>query len=281
MNSNPVVSVIMPCFNDGKYILDAVNSVINQTYTNWELIVVDDGSDDSETKEVLKSINNEKITIIYNKHSGVVKARNDGIAKAKGDYIVPLDADDIAESSLLEKYIRIIQSDHDIGIVYCLYEYFGMNHGIYKLPDYNIINMLISCCITNTSIFRKKDWALVGGYNSTMELGCEDYDFWLSILELGRKVVLVPEILLHYRDKGNTGRTKKIDVEKEKIISDMIINNHLSLYKDHWLEYIIAERHKIIDLQKQIDELYKEKYKWRIRLYKLPYIYNILHKNRK
>lgn len=276
--SNPLVSVIMPCFNEGKYLQEAVNSIICQTYKNWELIIVDDGSDDVVTKKILQSFQDNRIFIFYNKHQGVVQARNTGILHANGKYIVPVDSDDIAEPSLIEKYVNIAEVTPNIGIVYGIYEYFDMRTGIYKLPPFSIENMLISNCINNTSLFLREDWEKVGGYNSNMELGCEDYDFWLSILELGRDVKFLPEVVLKYRVKKGKGRTNEIDIVKEKIISQHIFQNHMSLYKQYFEEYTLAQRNKQIELQAQIEELYREKYKWRMKIYKLPLIYHLLHK---
>lgn len=274
----PLVSVIMPCYNDGKYITEAVNSIIKQTYTNWELIIIDDGSDDICTIRILNKLKRDNIIILRREHEGVVKARNTAISNSKGKYIIPMDADDIAEPQLLEKYVEIAEMNPNIGIVYCIYEYFEMRQGIYNLPKYSIPNMLVSNCINNTSLFRREDWERVDGYNSNMEMGCEDYDFWLSILELGRKVQLVPEVLLHYRVKSRAGRTTAIDIKREYAISNQIFENHKALYKENWDSVMKVEREKIIALQEQINCLYNEKYKWRMRLYRIPLLYKVLHK---
>lgn len=275
--NQPLVSIIMPCYNDGQYIRQAVNSILKQTYTDWELVIIDDGSDDEKTIEVLKELHHKKIRIFHNNHQGVVSARNLGIKNAIGKYIIPVDADDIAEPTLIEKYVSIAEKNSNIGIVYCLYEYFDMRHGIYQLPDYSIVNMLISNCINNTSLFRRDDWIKVGGYNPNMEIGCEDYDFWLSILELGREVQLVPEVLLHYRVKQGKGRTIEIGNQRELEISRQIFENHKGLYQKYWKEVILAEKTKTINLQEQINFLFTEKYKWRMCFYKIPIIYKLVH----
>lgn len=277
--NQPLVSIIMPCYNDGQYVRQAVNSILEQTYINWELIIVDDGSDDEKTIEVLKELHHKKIRIFHNNHQGVVSARNLGIKNAIGKYIIPVDADDIAEPTLIEKYVSVAEKNSNIGIVYCLCEYFDMRHGVYQLPDYSIVNMLISNCINNTSLFRRDDWIKVGGYNPNMEIGCEDYDFWLSILELGREVQLVPEVLLHYRVKQGKGRTIEIGNQRELEISRRIFENHRELYHKYWDEIIIGEKTKIIGLQEQINVLYAKKYKIRKILYKSPAIYHFLHRS--
>ncbi|WP_304960403.1 glycosyltransferase [Thomasclavelia cocleata] len=278
MNNNTLISVIMPCYNDGQYLEEAVDSIINQSYINWELIIIDDGSDDVKTLEVLKSFNDKRIKVINKEHGGVVETRNIGIKNCRGKYIVPMDSDDIAHTDLLKKYIETMMNNPDVAIIYCIYEYFDMRHGVYKLPDFSIPNMLVSNCINNTSMYKKEDWEKVGGYNPNMEMGCEDYDLWLSILEKNERVICIPEVLLYYRVKNKTGRTSDIDINKEIMISNQIFENHKSLYQKYWQEFCLLSREKNIKLQKQVSDLYKEKYRIRMFIYKNQKIYKFIHK---
>ena len=101
------VSVIMPCYNDGKYIKEAIASVEAQTYPEWELIIIDDGSDDKETIAIIDSIQNERIKIYHTKHLRPAGARNYAVSKSNTDIIVPLDADDLIEAVYL--MIKLLQ----------------------------------------------------------------------------------------------------------------------------------------------------------------------------
>ena len=112
------VSVIMPCYNDGKYIKEAIASVEAQTYPEWELIIIDDGSDDKETIAIIDSIQNERIKIYHTKHLRPAGARNYGIEHANGVYILPVDSDDKIASTYMEKAVQKIESDDKIGVVY-------------------------------------------------------------------------------------------------------------------------------------------------------------------
>jgi len=117
MNKNQsLISIIMPAYNAEKYIHDAIQSVLAQTHKNWELIIINDGSQDS-TETIIKNINNNKIILISQKNSGVSSARNQGLKLAKGEYITFLDADDILPPRSLESRITYMKKNPNINLV--------------------------------------------------------------------------------------------------------------------------------------------------------------------
>ena len=112
---NSKISVIIPCFNHGLYINEAINSVINQSYLNWEIIVINDGSTDNETISILNSIvETEKIKVLNTANNGLASARNIGVKYSSGEFILPLDADDKIGSEYLQKAIDIISNNSNI-----------------------------------------------------------------------------------------------------------------------------------------------------------------------
>lgn len=112
VEQNPMVSIIIPAFNAELYIDDTIQSVLNQSYTNWELIIVNDGSTD-QTAEILKAYTSDKIHIIHQANMGVSHARNVGLNKAKGDFIVFLDADDVLSHNFIEQRMNALLSHRD------------------------------------------------------------------------------------------------------------------------------------------------------------------------
>jgi len=234
--ASPYVSVIIPCYNQGKYIDDAVNSVLNQTYQDFEIIIVNDGSQDQETINILNDYNKSKTRVIHVVNQGVALARNFGIKESKGKYILPLDADDKINCTYLEKAVNILEQNTSIGIVYCEAEYFGTKTGKWDLPEYNFPGILSSNCIFCSAFYRKSDWEKTTGYNSNMIHGWEDYDFWLSLIELGVEVYRIPEILFLYRQKTSSRDTDMTYVQK--IYSFIkLFENHPGLYADYMQTY--------------------------------------------
>jgi glycosyltransferase involved in cell wall biosynthesis len=243
-NKTSLVSVIIPCYNQGQYIDDAVNSVLNQTYDNFEIIIVNDGSTNPETIDILKNYNQPKTKVIHTDNQGLASARNNGIEMATGKYILPLDADDKIGDTYLEKAVNLLEDDQDLGIVYCEAELFGSKTGKWELAEYKFPDILLDNVIFCSGFFRKSDWELVQGYKANMIYGWEDYDFWLSIINLGRKVYRIPQVLFFYRQVNNS-MTKALTRDKFIYSYTQLFKNNQELYCNN-IEFIFTE---IIDLR--------------------------------
>lgn len=242
------VSIIMPCYNDGNYILESIDSALNQSYSDIELIIVDDGSTDEKTLKVLDEIKNRGIRVIKSRNQKPAAARNLGIENATGEYILPLDSDDLIEKDYVEKAVFILENDINVGAVYCKADLFGTRTGIWDLPDYSLDKMLLDNIVFVTAVFRKEDWKKVGGFNTKLVHGMEDYDFWLSILEMDKEIVQIPEILFHYRIKEKS-RTSNFmdDISNVKSTYQQIYCNHPKLFQKYADKYCILLRNALIE----------------------------------
>lgn len=272
------VSVIMPCYNDGKYIMEAIDSIVKQTYPDWELIIVDDGSDDEETKTIINEIQNPKIKVFHTEHLRPAGARNYGIQKAEGTYILPVDSDDRIHEEYMEKAVKMIESNPRIGVVYCKAELFGEKNGSWNLPDYSFKHMLLDNIVFVTALFYKSDWEKVGGFNTSMAQGMEDYDFWLSILGLEREICQIPEVLFYYRIKPVSRTTNFQDncVQVQNTYQQ-IYYNHKEFYQKHYDEYALVLRDALIE-QIFIRRKYEERWEKISKMVSYPVIGNIIRK---
>ncbi|MBT8347714.1 MAG: glycosyltransferase family 2 protein [Desulfofustis sp.] len=213
------VSVVIPCFNQGQYLGEAVASVRSQTYQDIEIVIVNDGSDDGITADICNNIYGPDIKVLHTENQGLATARNNGIEQAEGIYILPLDADDRIGSSYVDEAVAVLDSCPDIGIVYSKANLFGAVETEWPLPEYSLEEMLKNNIIFCTALYRRSDWELVGGYDPGMIYGWEDYDFWLSLIERGRNVHQLPATHFFYRvDHSSMVRTKqrwqKVDMFK-------------------------------------------------------------------
>lgn len=241
------VSVIIPCYNDGLYIGQAVDSIKRQTYQNIELIIVDDGSDDKATMYALGALSSSNIKIIQTKHMGPAFARNKGIAVAVGSFILPLDSDDMIEPTYIEKAVHILEENPAIGIVYCQAAFFGEKSGNWQLPKYSLKEMLTGNVIFSSAMFRKADWEKTNGYCENMKYGLEDYDFWLTLLENGAQVQQIQEVLFHYRIKPvSRSSIMQKSVEMVQASYLQIYINHKTFFDDHHDLYLEALRDKVL-----------------------------------
>lgn len=225
------VSVVIPCYNHGLYLDEAVQSVLEQTYSDFEIIIVNDGSTDSYTNNLINGYRHKKIRVVTTANRGLPSARNNGISKSKGKYILPLDADDRIGKDYLDKAVHILEHNENVGIVYCEAEFFGEEEGRLQIPEYSPELILINNIIFCSALFRKRLWQDVGGYNTNMKYGLEDWDLWLSIITLGCDVYKIPETLFFYR-KNKCSMIDELVKDKAKVLimNMQIIINHHALY---------------------------------------------------
>lgn len=235
-NTGPLVSIIIPCYNQGIFLSETIESVLKQSYNEWECIIVNDGSTDN-TKEVAKKYckKDPRIKYIEQKNQGLSSARNSGIKQSHGKYILPLDSDDLIGNTYIEKAVDILENNKNIRIVYCQAKLFGKIQGKWNLPEYNLEKMLGSNCIFCSALYSREDFDKVGGYNINMKYGYEDWDFWLSIIELNPKceIYQIKEILFFYRVRKKS-MARQLDTEKYKYLRKQIWLNHKALYAKYF-----------------------------------------------
>ena len=157
----PLASIIMPCWNSGRYLKESVASALGQTYAPLELVIADDGSDDEETQRILASLKDPRIRVLHLLHGGPSAARNAAIRAAKGTYILPLDSDDLIEPPYLAEAIEILECDHTVGMVYAQADYCGARTGKWQLVPYSMETMLCESMIYVSAVFRKADFERV------------------------------------------------------------------------------------------------------------------------
>lgn len=240
-----LVSIIIPCYNQGKFIDEAIKSVLSSTYQNIEIIVVNDGSNDVYTNDLLKS-NNWKNTTIYTiSNKGVSNARNFGISKSKGEYLLLLDADDKISIEYIYKAVEILDIKSDVKVVCCDVALFGIKKGRLKLPQPSIEMLICQNTMVVTSLFRRSDFNLCGGFNDNMNLGFEDWDFWLTLLENGGNIFKLDYLGFYYRIQRRS-RNGSIDIEQFKKLRRQIYENHLSLFSKYFFDPINSFEYVLI-----------------------------------
>lgn len=200
----PIVSIIIPCYNYGKFIQDAVNSAINQTLSDLEIIVVDGGSSEQNTLDIISDLNNNNIKVFFREGRHLVgDNRNYGIERSSGRYICCLDADDTISPTYLEKAVFILEN-YAYDCVSTSVQFFGAKSGCYGVIEYpNLDSLIEGNHVTTCAVFRKALWNEIGGYRDTGigdEHLPEDWDFWIRIAAHGARFRnLCREPLFNYR----------------------------------------------------------------------------------
>ena len=229
MNS-PLVSIVVPLYNQRDYIQEAIDSVRNQSYPNWELIIMDDGSTD-DGKQIVLDVKkyDQRIFLYTQQNSGPSITRNEAILRSTGKYILPLDGDDKIAPTYIEKAVEYLESHPNCKLVYCKAEKFGAESGSWPLPEYKYENLLWENMIFCTAMFRRSDYDKTIGYNPNMVLGLEDWDFWLSLLSPEDEVHRIEEVLFYYRIKS-ISRTTELSPRYDEA-TRQIYRNHTEIYK--------------------------------------------------
>ena len=228
----PTVSVVIPCYGQAEYLPEAVASVLGQTFTDWELVIVDDGSPDDTAlvaSGLIQANPGHRIKLVRKANGGLPSARNAGIGASSGLYVLPLDADDKFDPRMLDETIRLIQSDPGIGYVYTDALHFGEDGPrVVEAEDYDP-DLLVKHNQPNyCSLYPRYLWEDVGGYRESMRGGYEDWDFWLSCAErayVGRRL---PLPLFWYRVRPGTMFSSALAHDRE--LRAVIRENHPRLF---------------------------------------------------
>lgn len=238
MENKPLVSIIMPAYNAERTILESIESVLRQTYRNWELIVVNDGSKDS-TSAVVLAISDERVRLIEQENAGVANARNNGINNSTGEYIAFLDSDDLWVEEKLERQIGTIEGGKHkmcFAKTWCFSENSNQTSDCFvnvsldfddrnKILIYDFIPIL-------TVLLAKDVLDEVGHFDETLR-GVEDWDLWIRVLQKYEAIYL-DEFLTKYRisSTGLSGNFEKHFIEEEKVWM-----KHIDLYSKEISSY--------------------------------------------
>ncbi|MDZ8056370.1 MAG: glycosyltransferase [Aulosira sp. ZfuVER01] len=200
----PLVSVIISCYNLAEFLPETVASVIAQTYENWEIIIVNDGSKDNTSEvaqQLISTYFNKKIRLVEKANGGPASARNAGIRVSNGEYILPLDADDKLSSTGIENLLSVALNQDSPCVAFGSYQMFGIeNKLIVSAGLFSKENMKRFDMIHNSSLYSKKVWNLVKGYKEDVALiGYEDWEFWLNCLKHKINFYGTQEIVIYYR----------------------------------------------------------------------------------
>lgn len=209
----PKISVVMPAYNAEKYIREAIDSILNQTFNDFEFIIINDGSTDN-TKKIIKSYNDSRIVYLENeKNSGIVYTLNKGLEYAKGEYIARMDSDDIAICTRLEKQFNYLELHNNIGVLGTGIEIFGNqikseNKVFSTNPEELKVDLIFASCIAHPTVMIRK--VLIERYNIRYDElpGIEDYALWWKLSKI-TQISTLPDILLRYRVHKNQITQKK------------------------------------------------------------------------
>jgi glycosyltransferase involved in cell wall biosynthesis len=242
----PLLSIIMPCYNLGTYIREAVNSVQKLPATLYELIIVDDGSPDPATQQVIKELKEEGFYVVQQENQELAHTLNNGIMLSAGKYILVLSADDMLEAKGVINSVEYLETHPDIDIVYGDALKFGSESGLWKVGNYNLQKLMLESYIHASAVYRKKVWETNHGYDANAPyMGLEDWDFWLNSSFNGFRFHYLEEVVLHYRILPNSKiRMLKKNRQRSNELVSYIMNKYHGKLGNKELEDIQIRKFK-------------------------------------
>ena len=234
------ISIIVPCYNQAQYLPDCLQSVVEQTYSHWECIIVNDGSPDNTEAVALEwAAKDNRIKYLKKENGGLCSARNAGISSAEGKWLLPLDADDKIGKDYLKFAHDIMISKSEVGLIYANANYFGDREEVWALPEYNLKTLLRANMIYCSAFYKKEDWIRIGGYDTNMKNGWEDWEFWIHLLGTSNKKVYKLEYTgFYYRIKNDS--MIYTFVRNDEILLNTIkyvFKKHIDLYLNNFGTY--------------------------------------------
>lgn len=251
---NPIVSIIMPAYNQARYVEEAIQSVLSQTYNNWELIIVDDGSPDNVKEVASKYTDSEtRIKFYHTDNHGPSAARNFGVKMSSGEFILPFDADDKIAPEYLEKCIREFREKPSTDLVYCRWQFFGDTRYTPELRYSGYRELLANNSIFCSAMYRRKDFDRVGGYDESIPFGLEDWEFWIRMLDAESEVTQLPDILFFYR-RRKVSRSQKADIpDKSKVTMQHIYAHNREKYEANYPD-MLSELNELYYLRRRMEK---------------------------
>jgi glycosyltransferase involved in cell wall biosynthesis len=241
------VTIVIPCYDLGEFLADAVESAREQTVSAREIVVVDDGSTDAATLALFDRFEQEGVTVLRcGENRGAPAARNLGIAHARTEYVLCLDADDVLLPGFLSRTVPVLEQRPEVGIVTTWVELFGDAAGIWETTDYEPTTLLWQNCLASASLFRKSCWREVGGY-ADLAAG-QDWDFWLSIVERGWKWTVVEEPLYSYRVRPDSITAS---ADRAAILRGLH-ERHQDTYRKNWSDAVVEMDAELARLRTQL-----------------------------
>lgn len=250
-----LVSVIVPCYNSATYVAETLDSVLQQTYDNIEVIIVNDGSTDNLTDVIQPYLDKyENFHYYSQENKGLSGARNSGIRISKGQYILGLDADDLIAPTYIERCVDVLDNNPNVKLVYSRARYFDAMEGDWDFPPYSFRTLLIGNLIYASAVMRKSEFEKYGPYDESLRF-YEDWNLWINMLKDGGDVVLLDERLFFYRK-----HVDKLSMSDQRNDNREIdINNKMRIYERYKNVYTkefgtpMDMLQKIYDLNIQLD----------------------------
>lgn len=230
-----LVSVIIPCFNSGRYLREAVESVAAYpTRQVYEVVIVNDGSTDTATIDLLHQFEQEGYQVIHQINKGPAAARNTGVKASQGEYLLLLDSDNKIRSAFIDAGVKVLREQAKVGVVHGRAAFFGEAiQDRFRPRPFEKYSMLANNYIDMCTMVRRAAWEQVGGMDEARVLiGHEDWEFWIQLYTAGWEFYFVDQVLFDYRLGSNSLVAQATHGNKYTHMRQYVHHKHWQLFAD-------------------------------------------------
>ena len=245
----PKVSVVIPCFNLGQYLDEAVESVLQQHFGDFEIIVINDGSTDPATNALLASYVRPKTRVMSTENRGLARARNLGISMSRGQYVCTLDADDKLHPAHLERTVRVLDENPALSFASMWLQAFGGEDWIWKQERCDLPTLLGECTVCTAALMRASALRAVGGFDEGMpDQGYEDWDLWITLVASGYEGTIIPEVLFYYRRRAGSMSSICCFGEPHQRLTRYLVEKHRDSYDRHMIDVLLRKERDLSEV---------------------------------
>jgi glycosyltransferase involved in cell wall biosynthesis len=259
--AEPRVAVVITCYDLGRYLDEALDSVLAQSLQDLEILVVDDGSTDPETVALLADYRRPKTRVIHSDNRGVAAAKNLGIRETSAPYVCTVDADDRLAPTWLETAAARLDADPGLAFVSHWFRTFGDETWPWQPTACDLPALLEANTVSGAAVVRRSALEAVGGFDETFRHGCEDWALWLAMVERGLRGVIVPEVMLEYRRRA--GSITRVMLDGAYLVNvRRLLDRHADAYRTHAPAILAAREARTARLLDEIDALEREDHEY-------------------
>jgi glycosyltransferase involved in cell wall biosynthesis len=266
--TNPLVSFIIPYYNAGNTIQETVDSIFNQSYPHFDVWIVNDGSTDPRSIEKLKDFEgNKRIQILHQENAGPSVARNKAISQSMAEFIVPIDADDVMGSRILDEAIPHMKENQNVGVVYGDLQYFGDSHEKRMQEAFSLERQWIMNQVAVTALIRKDVFIECGGYDEHLSpLGLEDWEFWIRVGLSAWEFKKIPHLFFKARSHANSRTFQAANANMEQI-KEYVYQKHMESFVKSYDALYYQKKQLLETPDYRIGNFILRPYRWMKRVF--------------
>jgi glycosyltransferase involved in cell wall biosynthesis len=249
------VAVIVPCYDLGRYLDEAIESVRAQSFRDVELVIVDDGSTEPETCAKLAAHEAAATRVVRSPNRGLPAAKNLGLAETKAPYVCLLDADDRLLTTMLQKSVAALDADPSLAFVSHWVRHFGDESRDWTPSDCGFPALLDLNTLNGAALVRRSALDAVGGFDESMREGCEDWEAWIRLVERGFRGDILREVLYEYRRRPGSMSRVMVQGDRQPRIYRQIVEKHAATFGRYASALVARRETDLGTLQREVHDL--------------------------